>query len=134
MIDLYSMLNSAYFIIFRRKSWPPWQQVFLMLVTEVVNVISTSVFVFACAPFLSKSFNALTNVLLMAIPLVLSNAREIAISRCKSFGNVYILVLPFLSYTYIIGLHFALNRNNIPYVTYGLWSECIISRVVQGGK
>ena len=119
MIDLYSMLTSAYFMIFRRKSWPPWQQVFLILVTEVVNVISTSVFVFACAPFLSKSFNALTNVLLIAIPLVLSNAREISTRRWKSFGNVYILVLPVFCYTYIIGLHFALDRNKIQYVTYG---------------
>lgn len=100
------MIYSLYFITFRRKSWPSWQQFLILAIPEVFNATFVSLFVFACAPFFSKSFNSLVNVLLIPIPLVLVNLRDRKIFQTyrsvTSWINIAMIFLPIFTYFYIL--------------------------------
>lgn len=82
--DFFTMINSAYFTLYRKKTWPRWQLLLTLGLPDVLNHIFMITFVFCVSPFISKTSNALINGNAFSFPIFALTLQKLSGFRSRS--------------------------------------------------
>jgi hypothetical protein len=82
--DFFTIIYSAYFIIYRRRTWPRWQLLLTIGLPDVLNHVFMITFVYCVSPFISKTSNALISGNAFLFPIFALTLQKLSAFRSRS--------------------------------------------------